>query len=78
MDFVKQRWDTGPKDDLTDLAADIVREIDSFANFATQRDDITFILARTGERVAPSAPEPVHEEIDIHTLRSQNDGTSDS
>jgi len=44
--FFQSRWDEHPPDELKAVATAIVEEIDAFAGFASQRDDITFVLGR--------------------------------
>jgi len=45
--FLLEQWSDAPSGDLGSMAGNLVEALDTFSGYAPQRDDITFILART-------------------------------
>lgn len=70
VEFMQKRLETNDKADLTTLVGGVVEEIDSFAGFAKQNDDITFIMARvvgtSSSSPTKSAPRE-HKSVDSET-----------
>ena len=75
--FLKERWQDGASQELSELTADLVSEIDTFAGFAPQRDDITFILGRTlaHKDAGPEESGDNEEPVDSQTVRDDSDPT---
>jgi len=71
--FLHERWNNRPSHDMTELTADLINEIDTFAGFAHQRDDITFILGRAvnPEEAKAEAPGEAEESVGSQTLREE-------
>ena len=71
--FLHERWSAKPSQDITVLTADLINEIDTFAGFAHQRDDITFILGRAVNTEASRAEfsYEAEESVGSQTLREE-------
>ena len=69
--FLAEQWSDGLPDGIAGLTHNLVNEIDTFSGYATQRDDITFILGRTlarGER-SGKTESSTEESVDRRTVR---------
>ena len=73
--FLHERWHDNPSQALSMLTADLISEVDTFAGFAHQRDDITFILGRTTslEDAGAEATEDAEESVDSQTVHDEPD-----
>ncbi len=71
IDFMQEQLKSDNDTSVAEVARRIVDEIDNFSGFASQRDDLTFILGRIVAVGAVSGEEPVEddESVESRTLR---------
>lgn len=76
IDFLQGFQEAGGNSEIELLSKEIVNEVDSFSGFATQRDDITFILGRTlaVEEEKTDEKESGERRVDSRTLQEPGGG----
>lgn len=82
IEYLRTQFARDDRAALAPLSEEIVHEIDNFAGFAKQNDDITFILARVTDTTTdrhPSAPgEQQDQSIDSRSISATHHSPADS
>ncbi len=72
-DFLQERLKNREPIGIKDISQEIINELDGFAGFAHQRDDVTFVVARTVPVVDEDSPTGQDTAIDSQTIEHSGD-----